>query len=101
MGGMGTFELVARNPDYFAAAFPICGGGNPHWSNLLKRTPFWIFYGEDAGVVSVDFSRKMYEALSKEKASVRLTIYPKVNHNSWDNSFAEPDLMHWLFSNKR
>ena len=100
MGGMGTFELVARNPDYFAAAFPICGGGNPHWSNLLKRTPFWIFHGEDDGVVSVDFSRKMYEALSKEKASVRLTIYPKVNHNSWDNSFAEPDLMHWLFSNK-
>ena len=101
MGGMGTFELVARNPDYFAAAFPICGGGNPHWSNLLKRSPFWIFHGEDDGVVSVDFSRKMYEALSKEKASVRLTIYPKVNHNSWDNSFAEPDLMHWLFSNKR
>ena len=101
MGGMGTFELVARNPDYFAAAFPICGGGNPKWANLLKSTPFWIFHGEDDGVVSVDFSRKMYEALSVEKASVRLTIYPDVNHNSWDNAFAEPDLMHWLFSNKR
>ncbi len=101
MGGMGTFELVARNPDYFAAAFPICGGGNPDWSDLLKTTPFWIFHGEDDGVVSVDFSRKMYEALGKEKASVRLTIYPEVNHNSWDNAFAEPDLMHWLFSNKR
>ena len=101
MGGMGTFELVARNPDYFAAAFPICGGGNPDWSDLLKTTPFWIFHGEDDGVVSVDFSRKMHEALSAEKASVRLTIYPEVNHNSWDNAFAEPDLMHWLFSNKR
>ena len=101
MGGMGTFELVARNQDYFAAAFPICGGGNPDWSDLLKTTPFWIFHGEDDGVVSVDFSRKMYEALGKEKASVRLTIYPEVNHNSWDNAFAEPDLMHWLFSNKR
>ncbi len=101
MGGMGTFELVARNPDFFAAAFPICGGGNPDWSDLLKTTPFWIFHGEDDGVVSVDFSRKMHEALGKEKASVRLTIYPEVNHNSWDNAFAEPDLMHWLFSNKR
>ena len=101
MGGMGTFELVARNPDYFAAAFPICGGGNPDWSDLLKTTPFWIFHGEDDGVVSVDFSRKMYEALSAEKASVRFTVYPEVNHNSWDNAFAEPDLMHWLFLNKR
>ena len=40
MGGMGTFELVARNPDYFAAAFPICGGGNPDWSDLLKTPSF-------------------------------------------------------------
>tara|TARA_B100001057_G_scaffold139023_1_gene138684 strand:+ start:330 stop:779 length:450 start_codon:yes stop_codon:yes gene_type:complete len=101
MGGMGTFELVARNPNYFAAGFPICGGGNPHWSNLLKTTPLWIFHGEDDDVVLDDFSRKMYEALCKEKASVRLTIYPEVKHNSWDNAFAEADLMHWLFSNKR
>jgi len=101
MGAMGTFELVARNPNYFAAGFPICGGGNPHWSNLLKTTPLWIFHGEDDDVVLDDFSRKMYEALSVEKASVRFTIYPEVNHNSWDNAFAEPDLMHWLFSNKR
>lgn len=28
MGGMGTFEIVRRNPKMFAAAFPICGGGN-------------------------------------------------------------------------
>ena len=55
MGGMGTFELVARNPDYFAAAFSICGGGNPKWANLLKKPPFWIFHGEDDGVVPVDF----------------------------------------------
>ena len=52
-------------------------------------------------VVSVDFSRKMYKALSKEKATVRLTIYPKVNHNSWENAFSDPDLIYWLFSNKR
>ncbi|MEE2723715.1 MAG: alpha/beta hydrolase-fold protein [Bacteroidota bacterium] len=101
MGGMGTFELVARNPDYFAAAFPICGGGNPKWANLLKSTPFWIFHGEDDSVVSVDFSRKMFEALSQVNASVRLTIYPGVNHNSWDNSFQDPDLINWLFLNKR
>ena len=101
MGAMGTFELVARNPYYFASAFPICGGGNQEWSNLLKTTPFWIFHGEDDDVVLDNFSRIMYEALSKEKASVRLTIYPEVKHNSWDNAFAEQDLMHWLFSNKR
>ena len=97
MGGMGTFELVARNPDYFAAAFPICGGGNPEWASLLKKTPFWIFHGEDDVVVPDILSKKMYNALIKEKALVRLTLYPGVNHNSWDNAFAEPDLMNWVF----
>ena len=29
MGGMGTFEMVYRNPRMFAAAFAICGGANP------------------------------------------------------------------------
>ena len=29
MGGMGTFELLSRKPDLFAAAFVICGGGHP------------------------------------------------------------------------
>lgn len=101
MGGMGTFELVTRNPDYFAAAFPICGGGNPQWASLLKSTPFWIFHGADDQVVAADFSRKMHKALREEKASVRLTIYPEVNHNSWDNAFAEPDLMDWVFENKK
>src|SRR5690606_12461619 len=28
MGAMGTFEILARHPQLFAAAIPICGGGN-------------------------------------------------------------------------
>jgi predicted peptidase len=27
MGGIGTFDLAARQPSLFAAAFPICGAG--------------------------------------------------------------------------
>ena len=36
MGGMGTFELVRRNPSVFAAAFPICGGAHPNTAEKLK-----------------------------------------------------------------
>ncbi len=32
MEGMGTFELVSRNPYYFAAVFPICGSNNHNWA---------------------------------------------------------------------
>ena len=98
MGGMGTFELVSRNPDYFAAAFPICGGANPNWAPMMKKTPLWIFHGEKDDVVWVEHSKRMYMALKEIGATVRLTLYPEVYHNSWHKAFADPNLMQWLFS---
>lgn len=98
MGGMGTFELVSRNPDYFTAAFPICGGGNPNWAPLLQKTPLWIFHGEQDNVVWVEHSKRMYRALKEIDAPVKLTLYPEVNHDIWYNAFADQDLMQWLFS---
>jgi predicted peptidase len=98
MGGMGTFELVSRNPDYFAAAFPICGGANPNWASLLQKTPLWIFHGEQDDVVWAEHSKRMFRALKELDAPVKLTLYPEVKHDSWHNAFADPDLFQWLFS---
>lgn len=101
MGGFGTFDLVARKPDFFAAAIPICGGGNPLVAKLYAdNTAMWIFHGDEDRVVPVEGSRKMYQVLKKLGADVKYTEYPKVKHNSWDNAFSEPDLLEWLFSKK-
>lgn len=100
MGGMGTFEAVYRFPGMFAAALPICGGGDTDRYRRVK-TPFWIFHGSNDSVVEVKNSRNMNEKLKELKADVRYTEYPGVNHNSWDNAFAEPDFLKWMFSHKR
>jgi len=42
LGGFGTYDLLIRYPDYFAAAFPICGAANI--SLFLERSaqiPLW------------------------------------------------------------
>ena len=101
MGGMGTFEIVRRNPDLFAAAMPICGGGNTATAPLLKKTNWWVFHGAKDDVVPPHLSEDMVNALKKEKASVKFTVYPEANHNSWDSAFAEPDFLSWLFSQKK
>lgn len=98
MGGMGTFELVARMPDYFASAFSICGGGHKKWSKKLKNTPFWIFHGSHDQVVSHRYSKKMFKNMKRDNNQVRLTTYQGVNHNSWDRAFKEPELFNWIFS---
>ena len=101
MGGMGTFEMVKRNPKVFAAAIPICGGGNTAWVNQLKKSKWWIFHGAKDDVVPPYLSQQMADALKANGASVKFTLYPNANHNSWDAAFAEPDLLTWLFSQKK
>jgi len=102
MGGMGTFDLLSLRPKTFAAAFPICGGGNLKTARKISRiTSFWIFHGADDKVVDPEYSSGMAEAIKKHKGKVKLTIYPGTGHNSWDNAFAEPALLPWVFSNRR
>lgn len=99
MGGFGTFELLARLPDRFAAAAPICGGGNELLVPLYAgNTSLWIFHGDRDEAVPVEYSRRIYQALREAGAKVKYTEYPDVGHNSWDPAFAEPDFLEWLFS---
>mgnify|MGYP001184942615 CR=1 FL=1 len=100
MGGMGTFEAVYRFPELFAAALPICGGGDVARYKKVD-VPFWVFHGTDDGVVVVSHSREMVRRLEDLKVKVKYTEYPGVNHNSWDNAFADPDFLKWMFKRKR
>jgi predicted peptidase len=102
MGGMGTFESVYRNPDLYAAALPICGGGDVnHYDKRVGKTAFWVFHGAADAVVNVKLSQEMVEKLKSLKAEVKYSEYPGVNHNSWDNAFAERDYLSWMLLHKK
>ena len=102
MGGFGSFELLWRRPDLFAAAFPICGGGSPDKTSIYaKALPVWVFHGAADPVVPVANSRIMVAALQKTGAKVQYTEYPGVGHDSWKNALAEPGLMAWIFNQKK
>ena len=101
MGGMGTFEIAWRNPTLFAAAFPICGGGDPATAKEISKINWWVFHGAKDDVVPPSNSETMVTALKAAKADVKFTLYPDANHNSWDPAFAEPGLLPWLFTQKR
>ena len=101
MGGMGTFELVYRNPRLFAAAFAICCGANPKIARKIKRPVWRIDHEEVDSVVPIALSEQMVNALKKKKAQVSFNRYPEVNHNSWDNVFEDPSFLPWLFSQSK
>lgn len=103
LGGFGTYDLLTRYPDYFAAAFPICGGANiPAYLEQSMHVPLWIFHGGIDNVVTPKYDRDLYKALmTRGIKTVTYTEYPHAGHNSWDSAFAEPKLLPWLFSNKK
>ncbi len=114
MGGYGTWDLLAALPDRFAAAIPICGGGEtarvwPEQANgfeldeLLKakHVPLRVFHGSDDPVIPVEESRLLVEALQAAGADVELTVYPGVGHDSWTRTYADPELFTWLFAQSR
>lgn len=102
MGGHGTWEIARRNPELFAAAIPICGGGDPAWAESLKNMPLRIYQGADDELVPATLSRAMHEALKKAGCvDVGYTEYAGVGHNSWDPAYEDPETLDWLFRQKK
>lgn len=99
MGGMGTFELLSRQPTTFAAAVPICGGGNPaSTQKYALNTELWVFHGAKDDVVSPQLSIEMVKSNIINGGNPNFTLFGNDNHNSWDSTFAEPNLLPWLFT---
>ncbi|MEO8612782.1 MAG: prolyl oligopeptidase family serine peptidase, partial [Chloroflexota bacterium] len=101
MGGYGSWALGIQHPELFAAVVPICGGGEPDAVCVLKNVPVWAFHGDADPVVELSESVKMVEALQACGGDVKLTVYPGVEHDSWTQTYANPELYEWFLSHKR
>jgi predicted peptidase len=101
MGGYGTWRLVAAYPERFAAAVPICGGGEPKaMAASLRRVPIWAFHGACDDVVPVCKSQEMVHAVRCAGGDARLTVYPNVDHDSWTATYDNPEVYEWLLSHR-
>lgn len=101
MGGFGTFDLIQRHPNKFAAAVPICGGGDLTRAFMLTDIPLWVFHGTKDNVVAPQFSRSMVEAIRIAGGSPGYTEYPDEGHiGAWVQAYRNPHLYEWLFSKK-
>jgi predicted peptidase len=109
MGGYGTWSLGLSYPERFAAIAPICGGGDPVLVLLpdpkklqaLKSLPIWAFHGAKDSVVRLDESERMVKAVQSVGGNVRLTVYPDADHDSWTETYNNPQLYEWFLSHER
>jgi predicted esterase len=101
MGGFGTWDLASEYPQRFAAIAPICGGGHPEQAWNMRHLPVWVFHGAKDEVVSIGLSEIMVQSLKKYNGKVRYTVYPEAHHDSWTETYNNPELYEWFLQNKR
>ncbi len=101
MGGFGTWSALTHDSSRFAAAIPICGGGNPATAKKMTQVPIWVFHGDADTTVKPEKSRAMVEALKTLKGMVTYTEYPGVKHNSWSRTYKDQKVIDWLFEQKK
>ena len=101
MGGFGTWALAVRQPRRFAAIAPICGGGIPHTTGCIAHLPVWVFHGAKDEVVLLKESQDMVDALERFGGNVRFTVYPEAAHDSWTETYDNPELYEWLLKHRR
>jgi predicted peptidase len=104
MGGYGTFDIVTRYPNRFAAAYPVCGAGDPRKAASIAMLPLWAVHAADDPTVPVAGSRDMINALKSAGGQPKFTEYPtslRIGHSAWVPAAKEPGLVAWLYSQVR
>lgn len=125
MGAYGTWNLIARYPDLFAAAIPICGAGTLEAAKKVGQLPVWAFHAADDDVVPVASeihsrvsayhttvygTRLMVQACrAAGSMNIKYTEYPAGTvgakwfgpHAAWEETYRNGDVRRWLFQQTR
>lgn len=101
MGGAGTVYFLQNDPDVFATGAPVCPwfeGGNPNAITKAMDKPMWFFHGAVDGTANPNNSKDLVDQLRKAGKHVNHSVYPGVNHDSWNKAYADPDYPRWVLT---
>jgi predicted peptidase len=119
-GGHGAWVLGARHAELWAAVVPVCGyvaarkgdpravlpggayNGSPgELAKSLRTLPIWAFHGVADSIVPVAETESMIAALVTAGGNPKLTLFPGVDHGSWDPAYRDSGLAAWLLAQRR
>jgi predicted peptidase len=101
MGGAGVWHMTAQRPKLFAAAVACCAAQTAENPTASLGTPLWNFHGAADQSVPVSLSRERIAALRKAGGHPLYTEYAGVDHNVWQWAYTEPELVKWVFAQRR
>jgi poly(3-hydroxybutyrate) depolymerase len=99
MGGGGTLWIGLTRPDIWAAIAPVCPAPPQGTEDLARNAlnyPAWFHHGDKDQAVPVAVSRDWTAKMKELGSTVEYTEYPGVNHNSWENAYANAQIFDWF-----
>ena len=101
MGGYGTWDLICRYPDFFAAAMPVCGGADPLRAETISHMPIWTAHSQGDSIVRPVGTNGMVKRLTALEADITYTNTDPHGHDAWMPFYQEPTLLDWMVSKTR
>ena len=102
MGGVGSFEAIARRPQLFAAGLIICGAHDDSKGALFASTPLQLFHGTCDGIIKVERTRQMVDAIRAAGGQAAYTEFTDLRHmDCRDIVYSIPAVIEWLFAQRR
>jgi predicted peptidase len=100
MGATGTWDIITRHPDKFAAAIILNGRSDPSKAQKISGLPLWVFHGKFDKISPITNPRTMIKQLRKFESKV---IYEELfwGHGIPRIALKERNLFPWLFSHKK
>jgi len=116
---MGTWAMIQEYPDLFAAAVPICGAGDMNELDEImnRKLPIWAFHGVQDPIVKIDAEMDWFDDSTEIFTGQRVLInelisrgmeptpkstwYPNIEHDSWNGAYSDPELLEWLFAQRK
>lgn len=99
MGGGGTLYIGLSHPDLFAAIAPVCPAPPAAFFDLTGNAlnlPVAIFQGGADPVVKPEGVRQIVNDLQDAGTMVEYTEFPDVQHNVWENAYADGVIFNWF-----
>ena len=98
MGGYAVWVLMVRHPGLFAAAVPVCSGGDPKIvTDKAAKFPIWAFHSDDDQLVPVQQARDLVRAWREHGGTAKYTEYTGLKHSSWKRAYVNSEMFDWLF----
>lgn len=91
LGGIGGFNLLSYEKDYFKTFGCCCGSDTPKAYDFYRNVHIKAWHGDQDGTVKIYSVKNTIAALQAIGADAQLKIYQGLGHNIWGLAFSTTD----------